>query len=74
MRNSFGATAVAPYAVRAHDGAPVATPLEWHELAHKKLTAQAFTMTTIVKRIEEKGISGRICTKNLSHLKKLKGF
>ncbi|OPL19239.1 MAG: hypothetical protein AVO35_11720 [Candidatus Aegiribacteria sp. MLS_C] len=32
LRNSYGATAVAPYAVRALPGAPVATPLSWREL------------------------------------------
>jgi bifunctional non-homologous end joining protein LigD len=32
LRNSYGATAVAPYAVRALAGAPVATPLEWQEV------------------------------------------
>jgi len=32
LRNAYGATAVAPYAVRALPAAPVATPLEWQEL------------------------------------------
>jgi len=32
LRNSYGATSVAPYAVRARPGAPVATPLEWREV------------------------------------------
>ena len=31
-RNHQGATLVSPYAVREYPGAPVATPLEWHEL------------------------------------------
>ena len=52
LRNSFGATAVVPYAVRAHEGAPVATPLHWHELSAKKLTAQAYTIKNIFKRLD----------------------
>lgn len=31
-RNGYAQTAVAPYAVRARPGAPVATPLDWDEL------------------------------------------
>jgi bifunctional non-homologous end joining protein LigD len=32
LRNAYGATAAAPYTVRALPGAPVATPIEWDEL------------------------------------------
>lgn len=32
LRNSPGQTAIAPYGVRARDGAPVATPMTWDEL------------------------------------------
>jgi bifunctional non-homologous end joining protein LigD len=33
LRNAEGATAIAPYAVRARKNAPVATPIDWKELA-----------------------------------------
>lgn len=32
LRNAYGQTAVAPYAVRALPGAPIATPLRWTEV------------------------------------------
>jgi bifunctional non-homologous end joining protein LigD len=34
LRNAEGATAIAPYAVRARANAPVATPIEWDEIAN----------------------------------------
>jgi bifunctional non-homologous end joining protein LigD len=33
LRNTQGATAIAPYSLRARENAPVATPIEWEELA-----------------------------------------
>lgn len=51
LRNSFGATAVAPYAIRAYEHAPVAAPLFWDELTKKNLTPQKFTITNIFKRL-----------------------
>lgn len=32
LRNAYGQTAVAPYAVRARPGAPIATPIRWEEI------------------------------------------
>jgi len=40
LRNAEGATAVAPYSVRARKGAPVATPLHWDELGGRMKPAQ----------------------------------
>ena len=37
-RNTYGQTVVAPYAVRALPGAPVATPLAWDEVEDPQLT------------------------------------
>jgi bifunctional non-homologous end joining protein LigD len=53
LRNSYGATAVAPFAVRASPGAPVATPLAWHELSNKKLTSQTYTIKNIFGRLKK---------------------
>ncbi len=52
LRNQYGATAVAPYAIRAHKNAPVATPLHWHELEDAKLSPQKYTIANLFKRLE----------------------
>ena len=49
-RNTYGQTVVAPYAVRALPGAPVATPLEWSELEDPRLSAQRWTLRTVAER------------------------
>lgn len=51
MRNAYAQTAVAPYAVRARAGAPVATPLEWDELGDRGLRPDRFTIRDIGKRL-----------------------
>ena len=43
-RNTYGQTAVAPYAVRARAGAPVATPLAWEELEDPALTPRRWSL------------------------------
>jgi bifunctional non-homologous end joining protein LigD len=55
MRNSLGATAVAPYAIRAKPRAPVATPLHWQELEDPYLRATTYTLRTIAQRLEKVG-------------------
>jgi bifunctional non-homologous end joining protein LigD len=55
MRNAYGQTAVAPYAVRARRGAPVATPLEWDELGRRGLRADSFTIRDVPERVAERG-------------------
>ena len=54
-RNTYAQTTVAPYAVRARPGAPVATPLRWEELDDPKLRADAYTLTTLPARLEREG-------------------
>jgi len=55
LRNGFGATAVAPYAVRAHEGAPVAAPVTWKELMSKGMHSQKYTIKNIKKRMQKVG-------------------
>lgn len=52
LRNQYAATAVAPYAIRAIPGAPIATPLHWHELEDAKLGPQTFNVGNVFKRLE----------------------
>ncbi|MBO0775523.1 MAG: non-homologous end-joining DNA ligase [Actinobacteria bacterium] len=44
MRNAYAQTVIAPYAVRARPGAPIATPLSWDEVADPALSPQRFTL------------------------------
>ena len=55
MRNAYAQTAVAPYALRANPGAPVATPLDWDELSAARLHSQHYNLKNIFRRIERNG-------------------
>jgi bifunctional non-homologous end joining protein LigD len=54
-RNAYGQHAVAPYAVRARPGAPVATPLRWEEVEDDGLDPQGWAIPTIGARLAEVG-------------------
>ena len=58
-RNAYGQTAVAPYSVRAIEGAPVATPIDWNELEGRSLNAQTFNVRNVARRLERSGDAGR---------------
>jgi bifunctional non-homologous end joining protein LigD len=49
-----GKTIAAPYVVRAHDGAPVSTPLDWKEVK-RGLRPSDFRMDNVIERFERKG-------------------
>jgi len=51
LRNAFGQTGVAPYAVRALPGAPVATPITWQELQKSITNAQRYTINNMFRRL-----------------------
>ena len=51
LRNSRGATAVAPFSTRARPGAPVAVPLGWEELEGMKERPE-FSVTNVKPRLE----------------------
>ena len=56
-RNAFAQTAVAPYAVRALPGAPIAAPVDWEEVkdGRRRLTARKYTLRNIFGRLARMG-------------------
>lgn len=55
LRNSYAQTVVAPYAVRARPGAPVATPVHWEEVEDSDLRPDRFTLHTLPERLRRVG-------------------
>jgi bifunctional non-homologous end joining protein LigD len=55
LRNAYGQTSVPPYALRARDGAPVATPVTWDELDDPGLNSRTYTIANIFRRLGQKG-------------------
>jgi bifunctional non-homologous end joining protein LigD len=51
LRNSYGQTAVPPYALRARPGAPVATPLDWDEVSDSRLGPRKYTIKNVFRRL-----------------------
>jgi bifunctional non-homologous end joining protein LigD len=54
MQNGYGKTVVAPYSLRAIDGAPVSAPLKWSEIT-KKLDPLKFNLRTMPDRLAKVG-------------------
>ena len=50
-RNTYGQTIVAPYAVRALAGAPVAMPVHWDEVADPSLGPRKFALRDVEARL-----------------------
>ncbi|MDX1406118.1 MAG: non-homologous end-joining DNA ligase [Woeseiaceae bacterium] len=53
-RNAYGQTSVLPYSLRAIEGAPVATPLDWDELARSKLSPRSYDIGNLRRRMAQK--------------------
>jgi bifunctional non-homologous end joining protein LigD len=54
LQNASGKTISAPYVLRAHPGAPVATPLKWEEVVSGLKPAQ-FHIANVLRRFERVG-------------------
>jgi bifunctional non-homologous end joining protein LigD len=53
-QNGEGKTVVAPYTIRARDGAVVSTPIEWDEL-EESLDPRRFTIGAVLERVKARG-------------------
>jgi bifunctional non-homologous end joining protein LigD len=53
LRNAYAQTAVPPYAVRAREGAPVATPVDWDELG-PGWDPRKYTIRNLFRRLAQK--------------------
>ena len=51
-RINYAQHAVAPYAIRARPGAPVAIPIEWDELSDRSLKPDRWTIRNCAERLE----------------------
>jgi len=54
MQNAYGKTVVAPYSLRAIDGAPVSAPLKWDEVT-KKVDPKKYNLRTMPDRLAKVG-------------------
>lgn len=54
-RNVYAQTAVAPYAVRALEGAPIAMPIRWGDVEDDALEATSFTIRNAFERLDSDG-------------------
>jgi bifunctional non-homologous end joining protein LigD len=52
LRNAYAQTVIAPYAVRARPGAPVATPVEWDELGRRGFDPRRLTLRSLDDRLD----------------------
>ncbi len=50
LRNGYAQTAVAPYALRAIEKAPIAMPLSWGDLKRKGLGPQSYTLDDLLTK------------------------
>ena len=67
LRNDKGSTAVAPYSVRAREGAPVSMPMPWEEIT-KMLAPGRFTLRTVPALVSKRADPWRDMAKARQHI------
>ena len=55
MRNTYGATVIAPYSLRPRPGAPVAAPIDWRDIDDPGLRPDGFRLRDIRERLDAWG-------------------
>lgn len=55
LRNAFAQTGVAPYSVRAIEGAPIAMPILWDDVYSATLNPQKYTIKNVFRRLNRVG-------------------
>jgi bifunctional non-homologous end joining protein LigD len=55
MRNTLGATFVAPYSLRGRPGAPVSAPIEWREVDDTALRPDGIGLRDVRARLDKHG-------------------
>ena len=68
-RNAYAQHAVAPYAVRPRERAPVAMPIHWDELSDRGLDPQGWTVRTAPARVESEGDAWKGMTRHARALR-----
>jgi bifunctional non-homologous end joining protein LigD len=53
-RNAYAQTTVAPYAVRARRGAPVATPIAWKDLGDRQLQPDSYNLRNLFRSLSRR--------------------
>lgn len=53
-RNAYGQTIIAPYCVKPHEGAPVATPISLDEISNSSLKPNKYNIKNIFRRLSRK--------------------
>jgi len=53
-RNAYGQTTICPYSIRTLPRAPIAVPLDWHELHKPGMDSQKYNLSNISRRLGQK--------------------
>lgn len=70
LRNGYAQTAVAPYSLRAIEGAPVAMPIAWSEVSDPNLHPRKYTLGNAAEKLQRDGDAWKGMRKSARSLRK----